>query len=287
MAVPQPFFERVGDRLVRAIAHVERLPCGIDHPVPDVDGRQRHEPHAVGKLGHKGGCGLQGEPGLPTSAGAAQRHKPVGADRLGHLGHLSLTAHEGIDRRRDVVRCRQAPQRSECLRETRRPNLEKTEVTNVFEHMTPEIAGVWVTRELSGRLGDQDLPPVRRRRHPGCHVHREPDVVAADKVCLPRVQPHADPQWRVRRPRLLGQGALRCHRCRHARRRFLEHGEEGISLGSHDDTVVRLDRVIDEFAMAHQHGCIAVTEPVQQLSRAFDVGEKKGHDALWQRRCRH
>ena len=136
--------------------------------------------------------------------------------------------------------------------------------------MLAELDEAVGTYELAGRLRDEHLPAVPHRGDPRGAVDVEPDVPLVGDDRLARVNAHADADRPGRQRRLaLLRGGQRITRAR-------ERNEERVALRVDLDPVVRGERCTKRAAMLAERVGVAVTELVQQLRRALDVGEEEG-----------
>ena len=143
--------------------------------------------------------------------------------------------------------------------------------------MTP--SGRRARDEGRGRRGEQHLPAVAGGADPCGPVHVDPDValLADDRLAGVDAHPHADvfavgPV--VRRERALGRDG-RGDRVAGT----LEGIEEGVALRVELAPAARVEGVTDDRAMGAERLRVAVVEPLEQLRRAFDVGEDEGDRA--------
>ena len=142
--------------------------------------------------------------------------------------------------------------RREVRRETSdRELIEPLDIDEPAQSVEAEVEETDVGREGAsrqrhGRLGQQDLPAVRRGGHPGGPVDVAPHVVVAAGDALARMETNPDAYDRVDRPGLGGERTLHLDGGVDGRRRVSEHDQERVTLGPSLDASERpkADRMI-------------------------------------------
>ncbi len=144
--------------------------------------------------------------------------------------------------------------------------------------MGAEVPHVGIDERLR-RLREENLAAVADRRDARALVDVEPDVALLGQPGLAGVETHS---------RLDGaacEGALAVTGSGDGVRGPREGDEEGIALGIDLDAVVLGDGRAKQPAVLVKRLCIVVTELVQELRRALDVGEEErnytGREIAW------
>ena len=112
--------------------------------------------------------------------------------------------------------------------------------------------------------------------------HRQPDVPVAGHLRVTGVDAHPHLDLRAVRPAVLGDHPL-SRRCRLDRiPRPREGDEERLGLAVDDDAAMLGERGLQQATVLRDHLLVPLTKAVLELCRTLDVGEQKGHRALWQ-----
>ena len=150
----------------------------------------------------------------------------------------------------------------------------------VLEATLAEIAdrdarGQLVLDELSRGPREQHLPSVAGGRNTSGLVNAEPDVAILADARLARVQPHPHLDLDPVGPGVRGEITLsidcRCDSVLAS----LEGDEERVALGVDLPAVVCRERGSQDALMLGEHVAVDAAQLLQQLGRAFDVGEEK------------
>jgi hypothetical protein len=186
-----------------------------------------------------------------------------------HLAELLLAP----DERRRLDRQIRLVERLQRRKLARTQLVDPLRRRHVLQAVLAELDQAVGTHELAGGLGDEHLPAVPDRGDARGAMDVEPDVplVGDDRLAGVDAHTHADGP---RRQRLLphpgGGQRVTCARERH---------EERVALRVDLDPVVRGERCPEHAPVLPQRVRVAVTQLVQQLRRAFDVGEEEGDGA--------
>ena len=189
--------DAIRDRLHGAVPQLllqaEGLADRAGHELRIRDRRQRHEGDAVGKgVGSREGR-LDREARLARAAGAGQGQQPRPVQQLADALDLRLAADEaGQLGGQDLEARRDGPDRRKVGRQARDDQL--VQVLRAVEVLEPVLAlvgqrdpvGQRSGHELAGRLRDEHLAAVRRRRDACGTMHVQPDVLVTGKAHLAR-----------------------------------------------------------------------------------------------------
>ena len=156
-----------------------------------------------------------------------------------------------------------------------------------------------LTRELTRRQRQHDLPAVRGRHETRRAVHRAAVVVAIAQLGLTRVQPHPHPEPPRHLPRLTTERELRRDGGVDRIVRGAEHGVEPVACRFHHEPVVSLDRLVQNRVMTGQGGSHRLgmlfprrVEPSRSVNKNVTVPEGsevimiRTPRALWSAVCR-
>jgi hypothetical protein len=227
--------------------------------------RQVREEDAIREWGREADGGLDRQAGLSGAARTGQRDDPVppGLNEVDHLLDILFSADEGRGRGRHPDQALR-PGRTEILiAELEEPD----RIGKVLEVELTQIAN-GPGDELPCRVGDEDLPAVSRRAHPGPLVHPQTDVAPLlgwlDDGRV-KTDPDADGPLDVAPLDRLGgrDGAVGVR----------EHHEEGVALRIDLGAALRRDLLPHDRAMRSQERRIALASFAQQACRALDVAE--------------
>ncbi len=194
-----------------------------------------------------------------------QENRVVGED----YAHAAKTSTRGAERRKPGGKARNA--------ELEQPLGLVDAGQLVLAEVVHFVCGV---ERVARPLGDEDLTAASRLRDSRGAVDVEAEVRIVTEIRLARVQAHADSQVDAVGPVVLGEGTL----CRHRRvggaGGVLEHDEELVASVIDDVAVAGLDALAQELAVIAEHLGVPVAEALQQLRRAFDIGEEKSDGAM-------
>ena len=146
--------------------------------------RERDPEHAIVQRPDELGGDLQGEAGLPGAAGPGDRQesRPVGEQR-DELLELSLSPDERDRDDGQVGGVERAERRELAVAELEEP----LGADEVLQAVLAEVADLGIALEQTpGRLGEDDLPPVRRRRDPCRAMDVDADVALVGDAAAPR-----------------------------------------------------------------------------------------------------
>ena len=283
--------EVVEDEECRALAQVvEKLLLGGEAAVRPVDrelkrvgdsrckevgrhnGSERDEVDAVRVPVEPTGGGLEREARLADSARPDQGEQPaVGVfehalDRLELLG----SSDEGRTRSGQIPHARlERLQQRELRGQALDLELEDPlRCAQILEAVGAEVPNVGID-ERPRRLREENLPTVADRRDARALVDVEPDVTLLGQSRLACVQPHSYLDGAAR------EGALAVAGSGDGVRGPRERNEEGVALGIDLDAVAFGDGRAKQPAVLVKCLRIVVTELVQELRRALDVGEEE------------
>ncbi len=133
-----------------------------------------------------------------------------------------------------------------------------------------------VAEELARRLRDEHLAAVPGSGDPRRTVHTETYVAFSADRGLAGVNPHADAELGAVRPRVLREPALAGDRGGHRILGTAEADEERIPLRVDLVAAVLDERLAQDPLVILERFPVAITEPLEQLCRALDVGEQEG-----------
>jgi hypothetical protein len=114
-------------------------------------------------------------------------------------------------------------------------------------------------------------------------VDRVGDVVTLVWICEAAVDAHPNSDGGILRPRFGPKRRLPCGTGTERRVDGAERDEERITIGLDLYSTPRVPRVPQKPTMTFEEPRIAVSDPMEQTRRAFDVGEHEGDDPAWQR----
>ena len=103
----------------------------------------------------------------------------------------------------------------------------------------------------------------------------DPDVTLGTKLGRTGVEAHAHPHLPVVRPAVHGDRALRVDSGARGRRSVRKAQKELVASAVDLAAAVVRRRAPDQCPMLGEHHAVRDPEPVQNLGRAFDVGEQK------------
>jgi hypothetical protein len=260
----------LGDVRGEAVLGPQRLRDRLGYERWVAQGGERDPEHACLVLRDKSGGRLEREPRLAGASWPCEREQTrTRTDPREHLGELCLPPNEGT-RRTGQVRVRDRLEgREGALAELEDGNC----IWDVLEPVLAQIRNGQLD-ELGCRLREDDLTTVRRRRDPRREVHVVADVALLSNERQAAVQ--ADPNLNRPGGEHIGE---RCSggECSRSGR---EGEEKGVALGVDLDAALRAARRADHPAMLGKRLCVALRpELVQELGRAFDVGEEESDGA--------
>ena len=253
-----------------------------------------HEVDAVGERLGDARRELQRQAGLARAARSGQGQQARLGQPGGRVGQLVLAADEGRDLGRQVV--------GPAVERADRPGIISQPVDledrqafrpEVLEPVLTHVAGPDPGRQAArdegqgGRRQDH-LAAVGSRCDPCGAVDVVADVGPGADHAQAGVQAHPD----LDRVDAMGKRAgrqrpLGVDRGRDRRRRRREDDEERVALGADLEPVVGGPGGPEQVAMAVEHVAVGLgPELLDELGRAFDVGEQEGQGATGQDRCR-
>jgi hypothetical protein len=134
---------------------------------------------------------------------------------------------------------------------------------------------------VAGPFGEQDLPAATSLSDPCRAMHVQPEVRVVTEIRLTGVHTHPHTQDDAFGPRMLGERALGCHGGVGGAPGFLEHDEELVPPVVDHLSTFGLDGLPKKTAVLTQDLGVAVAETLEELRRAFDVGEEESDGAMW------
>ena len=245
---------------------------------------QRDEERAVVIAVDHLGRHLQGQPRLPNPAGSCEREQPdIVLEQRGHRGVQFLFAPDELGGLgREIVRVGiQRAERRERLRKLRMHDLkELLGPLQIFQAVLAQVFECEALRQRlfqhdPGRVGDEDLPAMRRRTDAGRAVHVQTHIGAPVRKWLAGMDADPGAQDLSRRPPLRKQGALDGHCCRRGVRDAGKHEKAGVANRVDPLAAVLHRATVEDLPVAGQHSRVLIPEPLHQASRAFDIGEEE------------
>ena len=235
--VAEPLCEGLGDGPAGLLADAERFGGGLRHQLWLAERRELDQPDAVLEaVDHVGGR-LEREAGLARAAGADEGEHAAGRELLLDLRELGVATDEAGRADRQVVAARvHRPERRKFRAEISCGDLEDPlRALEVAEAVPAEVAeldplGQAVDREVTRRLGQEDLVAVRGREQARAAVDRGAVIVARAKLRLAAVDGDADVHVRALGPRLCGELALHRDGAGHGVGGARESGEHAVAL---------------------------------------------------------
>src|SRR5205085_1149686 len=130
-----------------------------------------------------------------------------------------------------------------------------------------------VPEQRARRLRDEYLPAVAGGGDARSSHHVDPEVALVAEARFAGMEPHAHADGRAARPRMVAQPALRVDRRADRVARAWEREEERVALRVDLGPAVRRERLAHDPPVLPRDLGVVVAELLQQLRRAFDVGE--------------
>ena len=268
--------DRVGDPDGRGRQREDGIGIGCGDEVDEVD--------AVGEPVDLVRGGPDREPRLAGPTGPRERDQAdiVVVEALADRLELGVAADERRRLGREVVRPEvERGEWRELRRQDRVRDLEDPlRPSQVLESMLTQIAQRDAVRQLAaderrGRVRQQDLAAMTGRHDPRRPIDGGPEVIAAARLGLARVDPDPDPDGARLRPLRRDEPALGRDRRGDGRDRLREDGHDPVA-GGLDDLAARVgDRGTDDRVVLREGGAHRQRVLLPQAGAALDVGEEE------------
>ena len=129
--------------------------------------------------------------------------------------------------------------------------------------------------QCARRIRYQDLAAIARASDARCAVHVEADVVGSTKPAVAGVEPHPDTQRAAGRPSMGREAPLRICGGRDRAIGAGEDREKGVAFRVDLDPIALRDRLANDLAVIRQDRVVSVTERLEELRGALDVGKEE------------